>query len=37
VLISGVKIMVILSSGESIGRKESGHTIEFMKKFKHES
>jgi len=34
VLISGVKIMAIRSSGESIGKKENGHTIEFMKKFK---
>ncbi len=32
---SGAKIMAILFSVESIGKKESGHTTEFMKKFKN--
>ena len=33
-LISGVEIMAIRSSGESIGRKENGPTTEFMKMYK---
>ena len=33
-LISGAKIMVIQFSVASIGKKENGHTIDFMKKFK---